>query len=123
MISVTQQCRLNVLALLYALYALQQIIIDAITDHRIFSVKCKEESLVYTHNLVTLGGAHLLVVGMLQHLFAYPGGCGDQFTSCTLLNEMQILLNGAVCVCVHLHGLQIASYKWHQTRKYVGLRG
>lgn len=42
MISLTQQRRLNVLALLYALYALQQIIIDAISDHRVFSVKCKE---------------------------------------------------------------------------------
>lgn len=121
MIALTQQCRLNVFTLLYALYALQQIIIDALTDHRIFSVKERGNHISLHSNLVTLG-SHSLVVGMLQHLFAYPGGCGDQFTSRTLLNEMQILLNGAMRVCVHLHGLQIASYKRYQTGEYVGLR-
>lgn len=123
MIALTQQCRLNVFTLLYALYALQQIIIDALTDHRIFSVKeTGGITLVYIRIWSHLF-AHSLVVGMLQHLFAYPGGCGDQFTSRTLLNEMQILLNGAMRVCVHLHGLQIASYKRYQTGEYVGLRG
>lgn len=54
MIALTQQCRLNVFTLLYALYALQQIIIDALTDHRIFSVKERGNHISLHSNLVTL---------------------------------------------------------------------
>jgi len=42
---------------------------------------------------------------MVEHLFANPGGCGDKLTGSTLLDEAQILFNGAVCIRVHFHGL------------------
>lgn len=123
MITLTQQSGLNVLALLYALYALQQIIIDALTDHRIFPAGRGGWICISLQSLKIGGGAgNSLVVRMLQHLFTYPGGCGYKLTSCTLLNEMQILLNGAVRIRVHLHRLQIASYKRHQTGEYIGLQ-
>jgi len=56
-----------------------------------------------------------------EHLLTHPGGRGDQLAGGTLLNKAQILFNGAVCIGVHLHGLQIAANQWHQTGKNVGL--
>lgn len=43
MIALAQQSGLNMFALLYALYAFQQIVIDALADHRIFPARRRDK--------------------------------------------------------------------------------
>lgn len=43
-----------------------------------------------------------------------PGGGGDQFARGSSLDQLQILLNGAVGVCVHVHARKVAVHQWDQ---------
>lgn len=44
MIALAKQCRLHVLALLYALYALEQIIVNTIANYRILPAMANEQN-------------------------------------------------------------------------------
>jgi hypothetical protein len=54
---------------------------------------------------------------MSDNLLSDPGGCGDQFASGSSLDQLQILLNGAMGICINVHTGQVAVHQWDQPRE------
>lgn len=54
---------------------------------------------------------------MGDNLLTDPGGCGDQFAGGSSLDQLQILLNGAMSVSINVHARQVAVHQRDQARK------
>lgn len=54
---------------------------------------------------------------MGDNLLPDPGSCGDQFACGSSLDQLQILLNGAMGICINVHAGQVAVHQWDQPRE------
>jgi len=62
------------------------------------------------------------VVWVWPDKLSYPACCGLQVTWCPSLDQFQVLLDGAMCVCINIHPTKVTVDQRNKSREFICLK-